>query len=477
MSRRGPVRGQGAGGHAVQGTKIDDRPPARRIADTRAVAVQVVTAQEPLVLHVLVLRGGVAACAQVQHGADRIVKALVGIDQVREGGREEGDAGLGLCGDDDKGQVILGVGAGQVGRVHAARPVWGHGPLKGGIPLGVFEIVVVEVNGPVLAGGDFEIRLVAGPVVPGHGPGRQVDRVAVELVGLGVAHYFRADIQGKVPASDRGVGVGLRHGERTAVEPRIVDLAIEVVGGHRPRCSAGHQQILLVLSHSQGADGFADPCSGTDHRPVGLQLLIEADCASGRVVAGGDTVPLSWVQGHAGAHFFQPRPSADPQGQRPVLIDKEAIARLAGQLGHQPLQTLLRRGGVNPRPQGKPIGAIQQRVVRHGRIRAAVDGLVPAQVLAADRGCERFDFAAGTLGIGVRMPQAHELGAVRGRFAADHKAYSLPGTHTETVAVPDDFHLFLRDARAVQTPRQSRLGTVRNGLWRARIVERGKCVN
>ena len=164
------------------------------------------------------------------------------------------------------------------------------------------------------------------------------------------------------------------------------------------------------------------------------------DSSSSRVVAGGDTVPLRWVQGHAGAHFFQPRPIADPQGQRPVLGDKEAIARLAGQLGQQPLQALLRRGGVNPRPQGKPIGAIQQRVVRHGRVRAAVDGLVPTRVLAADRGCERFDFAAGTLGIGVRMPQAHELGAVRGRFAADHKAYSLPGPHTEAVAVSDDFH-------------------------------------
>ena len=81
MEQAGPVRGQGAGGHAVQGTKVEDWPQTRRIADARAVAVQVVTAQEPLVLHVLVLRDGVAAFAQVQHGADRIVKALVGIDQ------------------------------------------------------------------------------------------------------------------------------------------------------------------------------------------------------------------------------------------------------------------------------------------------------------------------------------------------------------------------------------------------------------
>ena len=127
----------------------------------------------------------------------------------------------------------------------------------------------MEVNGPVLVRGDFEIRLVAGPVVPGHGSGRQVDRVAVELVSLGIAHYFRADIQGKVPVGDRGFGVGLRHGARAAIEPRIVDLAIEVMSSHRPR-SSGHQQILLILSHSEGADGFANLCSGTVHRPVGL---------------------------------------------------------------------------------------------------------------------------------------------------------------------------------------------------------------
>ena len=104
--------------------------------------------------------------------------------------------------DDDKGQVVFGVVGLQVDGVETAGAICGRGPLKGDFPAGVFEVVIVEVDGSVLGAGGLEVVFVAGPVVSGYCSGWQVDGAAVQVVRSDVADAVRADVAGEVPVGD-----------------------------------------------------------------------------------------------------------------------------------------------------------------------------------------------------------------------------------------------------------------------------------
>ena len=72
-----------------------------------------------------------------------------------------------------------------------------------GLPADVLHVVVVEVDGAVLAGGESEAGLGAGEVVAGHAAGGHVDGLAVEAVGAGVGDAVAADVEAEVPGGDR----------------------------------------------------------------------------------------------------------------------------------------------------------------------------------------------------------------------------------------------------------------------------------
>ena len=64
--------------------------------------------------------------------------------------------------------------------------VVGNGEGEVGLPAGVVEIVVVEVDRAVLLRGVGEVAFVARPVGAGHRPGGEIDCRAVERVGRAV---------------------------------------------------------------------------------------------------------------------------------------------------------------------------------------------------------------------------------------------------------------------------------------------------
>ena len=130
--------------------------------------------------------------------------------------------------------------------VHTAASSGRDGPRQGGLPLAVRDVVVVEVDGPVLVDGVAVGVFRAVPVEAGHGAHRHVVRGAVQTVHRDVPHPSdvpHADggevLLERPGRHDTGNAVGVEHGPRDLLggqnaigEPRPVELAVEVRRRH-----------------------------------------------------------------------------------------------------------------------------------------------------------------------------------------------------------------------------------------------------
>ena len=193
----------------VAAGEVQDRAQAAGVGDAGAVGVAVVegAAEFGVVVHVEV---GMAEREEAVHqrlGTARgDVLAVVGIGDIGAGRGEKGDfraasrGGMARRADEERQVVLAGrllvacPGADMQG-VGAALEVVGYVEGDRGLPAGVVEVVVVEVDGAVLLGPPCPVVLLAGPVPALHGAGRQVDQQAVaagraDVDGAGGAHLL-----------------------------------------------------------------------------------------------------------------------------------------------------------------------------------------------------------------------------------------------------------------------------------------------
>src|SRR5690606_8961981 len=132
----------------------------------------------------------------------------VGLVGRRRG--EEGDIGRVAAprGLHDNGRHVLVAAARKLDAVDAAAQVLGQRDAGRRLPSGIADVVVVQVDGAVLVGRVAPVVFVAGPVVPGHGAGRQVDRAAMAAVAGNVLDtqvgHGAAEIPGQRDAARAG---------------------------------------------------------------------------------------------------------------------------------------------------------------------------------------------------------------------------------------------------------------------------------
>src|SRR5262245_13754196 len=103
--------------------------------------------------------------------AERVEAAAAGssVRQVAVGRNEERDAGgcRALFRAYEERHVVLGRVSAEARRIDAALQVVGQLELETDLPLRIFEVVVVEVDGAVLPGRPLEVHLETGPVAAG----------------------------------------------------------------------------------------------------------------------------------------------------------------------------------------------------------------------------------------------------------------------------------------------------------------------
>ena len=127
---------------------------------------------------------------------------------------------------------------GEAHDVDAARQVLRHREVEVGGPARVVEVVLVEVDGRVLARGVAPAHLAPRPARAGDRAGGQVHQPPAEAVGADVDDVEPVDAPGEVPAGDEPVGrqQGVEHhrlgrGGRDREQQRILDLAVPVLAG------------------------------------------------------------------------------------------------------------------------------------------------------------------------------------------------------------------------------------------------------
>ena len=164
--------------------------------------MQIVGAQQALFMHIAVLRCGIVVCAEVERGANWVDESLIGINQIAKGWCENGNPCPGGSGDHDKRQIVFGIRVLQVGCIDSAGNVVGWAPLEVKFPVGVFEIVVVKMDRPVLFRNHLVVAFVTGPIMAGYRPGWQVDCMAIKSVETRIADDVRVYVLREVPVGD-----------------------------------------------------------------------------------------------------------------------------------------------------------------------------------------------------------------------------------------------------------------------------------
>ena len=228
------------------------------------------------------------------------------------------DCGLPGAGLTANGTIILLPAGPQPRRVDAAGQPLGNPPLEAGLPPGILEVVVVEVNGPVLRGQGSVIRLAAAPVAARGGAHRQVDGAPVQLPGRGVRNPGRGDVEGEIPARDqvlcrdrffpRPELIDFFGGEGAPEKAGAVDPAVEMGGGDRvafpgPLPVGRHQEVAGAGPGRPRPDRFGNRSRGVFEGPRGERLLVQTGFTGG-VPGCGNRVPARSPQTFADADSF-----------------------------------------------------------------------------------------------------------------------------------------------------------------------------
>ena len=143
----------------------------------------------------------------------------------------------------EKGDVVLRPVCRQPHGVDAAAQVVIQFQFEVLGPAGVLQVVVVEMDGPVLRRSALEMDIIPFPVESGHRPGRHVHGDAVELIVRSVGDSVGGHVSGEIPGGQQVVfidfarlgpfpqGVNLSFVQGSSEQPGAVDLAVVQAGG------------------------------------------------------------------------------------------------------------------------------------------------------------------------------------------------------------------------------------------------------
>ena len=291
------------------------------------------------------------------------------VGEIADGRGQERDARRGRAArrpDEERHVVLAGYGP-QPRRVHPARQVRRRLEGEADLPCRVQEVVVVEVDRPVLLWRAPVVHLRGVPQVARHRPRRQVHGAAVEPASRRVPHPVGLDVGREVPRRGRVVRpravrdrLDLGPAERARVDARVVDLAV-VMPGHAAVGGRVGRHVQRHVGRRQRSHGrrllHHDP--GRVVRVEVQRLLVQGHPAGVGVERRGHEVPL-------GRHAVGPRPPrprdrrhpaperrlrrhprhlavgrAEPQGQPSLLVDHQPVAAVRRPLRHHALRARL----------------------------------------------------------------------------------------------------------------------------------------
>ena len=240
---RPPVLAEGA--LQVAGPEVEDGLAGRHVADAGSVRMQVVEAPQFVVHQVMLV--GVFGEFHFPPGRFQVFlqhrvggQMFVPVGQESVGAHQQGDPGPGAAGAGahEKRDVVFGGSGPQPEGVGPAGQFLRNRVLEVGFPSGVFQVVVVKVDGGVFFGGPLKVDFPSPPVAPGHGPGGQVDRRSVQLVGGDVGDAGGGEVPSEIPGGRQPVGDGpaceqqvdFFGGQNPVVDFRAVYFAVEMAG-------------------------------------------------------------------------------------------------------------------------------------------------------------------------------------------------------------------------------------------------------
>ena len=143
--------------------------------------------------------------------------------------------------------------------------------------------------------------------------------------------------------------------------------------------------------------------------------------------------------------------AAEPQRQPTVVLDDEPVsARVGGRpLRHDPLIAVRRAaarrlrvvpGHRDPRGHGEAAAQAQRSGVGDGDVRSERQHLTASGILAVHRRVDDGLFHPRAFGVAVAVDDAHDVGAISRRGAADHERDRVAGLRREVIRVADDPH-------------------------------------
>ncbi len=427
---------------------VQHRPQPRRVADAAPVGMDVVEAAEPVLDHVHVLRLRRVVRRGPEVGEDLLVDrvrehVLVRVREVAEGRQEERDPRRRAAArrpDDERDEVLAALDL-EVRGVDPAREVVGDGQPEVHLPARVVEVVVVEVDRPVLARRAGRADRGTRPRVARHRARRHVHGATVKPVRPSVAHGAAVEPDREIPRGDepgeraRGAARAkprrLRGLERAREDARALDLPVEVVRGTALAVRAARDE--------QRPRGSRRACPTRPLDGLARRGRLEVDGvdddpgdAARRIVRGAHEVPAALAEGALAADGSRRERERDASGAVEVKV-------VAGPAHERLLARLEQR---RPEPELDREAAVQaQRVaLRDDDVRAERKALLAPGVPAVDRRRDtcRLETRAG--GIVVAVDQPDEPGAVARLGAADHELDLLPGRDAQPARVADGLH-------------------------------------
>ena len=439
---------------------VENRAQPRRVADAAAVRMGIV--ERGAVFAVLVEEELVRvecrelAGEQLAEGAVE-GQMLVRIGHVLDRRQQEGDAcRAARRRQHHEGHVLLGALRPEPRGVDPARHPRRHGPFEIDVPAGVVEVVVVEVDGAVFMRRVAPAHLFPGKIPAGHAARRQIDDLAVAVMGRAVGNRDRGDVAGKIPGAE---DVGReRRGDR------LVPHALDSEAIERAADQAGRIDLAVVEGiHQRAALGAPPEDAGHDDRRAAAgggrpqrapggpavagarigqeRLLMDPDPAAVRVVAGGGEIPVAIQQRLAdrdGLDRAVRHGEPERDGARRVDDQREAGPAARVPLAHDALFALARRGRPDHRLHGEAAEGLQQRPALHQGVGARVDGLPAPLVALAHRRADRPFLEARAGGRVVGADQAHDVRPIGRMLAVDHERDGLARPDAEPVGIARD---------------------------------------
>ena len=305
----------------------------------------------------------------------------------------------------------------------------------------------MEVDGAILARAVSPAKVLARPVVPGDGAGRQVHGAPVQPVRRDIGDGLAVDVAREVPGAERRCHRQLGHlalAQHSGGQARRLELAVVVAAGReagrRRRLAPSREEERCVRPCHRGRSDRADSFDGTCAQEVaGERRLGDAGHAVPRMVARRHPVPLVRDEPFSGRNESGlAGAAAEHEGHGPALEhQRESAPALVAPPSDQRLAPVLRSRRPDQDLNGEGLQSIRCRVRRNDDAGAQAYRLPPARVAPRDRALHLELPAPRPLGVIVGAQQAHDPRLVVRSpvLAAHHEAKDFPGGRARLFAV------------------------------------------